>query len=161
MKSDCTRCGKNFKGLPFEATINGKTESFCNDCYVQVKKEYAQKAACDDCVFFDDGTCEYNGELTAVNLSGVDYFVQRETCTHFKDSSDQENAALKGTIKARNETDTLTNKLTQKGVVLTYYCCHCGKPLKIGAKHSILTTCPYCKNDLTAIDMAKLISQHL
>jgi hypothetical protein len=165
MKSDCTRCGKNFKGLPFEATINGKQESFCNECYVQVKEEYNQKATCDDCVFFDDDACEYKGKLTPVNLSGSEYFVQRENCTHFKDISDQENLTLKGTIKAgkeaKTETDTLIAKLAQNGKTITYYCCHCGKPLKIGNQNRVLKTCPYCKKDLTVIDIVKLINQHL
>jgi predicted SprT family Zn-dependent metalloprotease len=51
--------------------------------------------------------------------------------------------------------------LTQKGQTLTYYCCHCGAPLKIGSKApKIEKTCPRCKGDLEIIDLSKLIKQH-
>ena len=52
--------------------------------------------------------------------------------------------------------------LCKKGQTLTYYCCHCGAPLKIGAKApKIQKTCPRCKGDLEIIDLRKLIKQHL
>jgi DNA-binding transcriptional MerR regulator len=51
--------------------------------------------------------------------------------------------------------------LSQKGQTITYYCCHCGAPLKIGAKApKIQETCPKCNGDLQVINLEKLIKQH-
>jgi hypothetical protein len=51
--------------------------------------------------------------------------------------------------------------LVRKGKTLTYYCCHCGAPVKIGAKSpKVQKTCPNCKGDLEVIDLIKLIKQH-
>ena len=60
-----------------------------------------------------------------------------------------------------NDLNELIEQLTQRGQALTYYCCHCGEPLKVGAKHEAQKTCPNCKYDLEVIDLAKLINQHL
>jgi hypothetical protein len=57
--------------------------------------------------------------------------------------------------------DVLLEQMSNRGQILTYYCCHCGSQLKIGGKYEISKTCPKCKLDLTVIDIAKLISQHL
>ena len=51
--------------------------------------------------------------------------------------------------------------LANKGQTITYYCCHCGEPLKIGVKATqIQTACPKCKGDLEIINLGKLIKQH-
>jgi rubrerythrin len=55
----------------------------------------------------------------------------------------------------------LIDQLTQRGQSLTYYCVHCGEPLKVGAKQEPQKTCPNCKYDLSAINLAKVISQHI
>jgi hypothetical protein len=61
---------------------------------------------------------------------------------------------------AMNPNSEIKN-LTKKGQTLTYYCCHCGAPLKIGAKSpQIQKTCPRCKGDLEVINLSKLIKQH-
>jgi hypothetical protein len=51
--------------------------------------------------------------------------------------------------------------LNKKGQTLTYYCCHCGTALKVGGNEEIKKTCSKCNYDLSAIDLAKLICQHL
>ena len=53
-------------------------------------------------------------------------------------------------------------ELAEKGKTLTYYCCYCGAPLKIGAKApQIQKNCPRCRGDLEVINLDKLISQQL
>jgi len=51
--------------------------------------------------------------------------------------------------------------LAKRGQTLTYYCPHCGMPLKIGAKApQIQKFCTRCKGDLGVIDMGKFLKQH-
>jgi rubrerythrin len=57
--------------------------------------------------------------------------------------------------------DSLVQQLVERGQTLTYFCVHCGVSLKVGAKNEPQKSCPNCKYDLSAIDIAKLISQHL
>jgi len=60
------------------------------------------------------------------------------------------------------DTNAKVKELAETGQTLTYYCCHCGAPLKIGAKtQQIQRSCPRCKGDLEIINLGKLISQHL
>jgi hypothetical protein len=60
------------------------------------------------------------------------------------------------------DVDSLVKQLADRGQTLTYHCCHCGAPLKIGAKSAeVLKTCPKCGYSLEVIDLAKLINQHL
>jgi hypothetical protein len=163
MKFDCTKCSKNCKGVPFDVILNGKKEAYCTDCYVQVKDEFSKKLSCEECVFFDDESCKFEGKMTPANLSGREYFVQREKCGKFKDASDPVNLALK---KAEQKEETphdaegLVLQLAENGKTLTYHCCHCGWPLKVGAKNPLYKKCPRCNKDLTIIDMAKFIEQH-
>ena len=57
---------------------------------------------------------------------------------------------------------TLIKQLADRGQTLTYHCCHCGAPLKIGTETSdVLKSCPNCGYSLEVIDLAKLIKQHL
>ena len=166
MKFDCTKCGKNCKGVPFDVILNGKKEAYCTECYVQVKDEYSKKLSCEECVFFDDESCQFEGKMTPANFSGAEYFVQRENCSNFKDSSDPANLALKKKAEKKVSEETLGDaaslvlQLAQNGKTLTFHCCHCGWPLRVGAKNPLQNNCPRCKKDLTIIDMAKFIEQH-
>jgi DNA-directed RNA polymerase subunit RPC12/RpoP len=57
---------------------------------------------------------------------------------------------------------SLIKQLADRGQTLTYHCCHCGAPLKIGTETSdVLKSCPHCGYSLEVIDLAKLIKQHL
>jgi rubrerythrin len=59
------------------------------------------------------------------------------------------------------DANALVKNLAKKGQTLTYYCPHCGAPLKIGAKAAtIQETCPSCRGDLEVINLGKLIKQH-
>jgi hypothetical protein len=165
MKFDCSKCGKNCKGVPFDVVLNGKKEAYCTECYLQIKEDYKKKATCEECVFFEDESCDYECKMTPDNLAGVDYFLKREGCGKFKDASDSANLALKKgfkkkTVEEPTDLDALVKKLELNGKKITYFCCHCGWPLKVGAKSPIQTSCPRCKRDLTIIDMAKLIELH-
>jgi hypothetical protein len=71
-----------------------------------------------------------------------------DSCEHLEDGQ--------GTSSKVN---ALVKLLSRKGMVFTYYCCSCGAPLKIGFNQEILKICPNCGYDLTAINLAKLISQ--
>ncbi|HLN88616.1 MAG TPA: hypothetical protein VK253_00965, partial [Candidatus Binatia bacterium] len=61
----------------------------------------------------------------------------------------------------QKEAATLAKKLAEKGKTITVYCCHCGAPLKIGAKApEIQSACPRCQGDLEIVNLAKFIKQH-
>jgi transcription initiation factor IIE alpha subunit len=55
---------------------------------------------------------------------------------------------------------SLVTDLAKKGKTVSYYCPHCGMPLKVGAKAEAKKKCPKCKGDLDVLNLAKLISQH-
>jgi hypothetical protein len=60
------------------------------------------------------------------------------------------------------DVNSLVRQLAERGQTLTYYCCHCGAPLKIGAKSvEVPKTCPHCGYSLEFVDLAKFINQHL
>jgi DNA-directed RNA polymerase subunit RPC12/RpoP len=59
------------------------------------------------------------------------------------------------------DVNALVKQLAERGQTLTYYCCNCGAPLKVGAKNEVLKTCPNCGYDLAVIDIAKFINEHL
>jgi DNA-directed RNA polymerase subunit RPC12/RpoP len=60
------------------------------------------------------------------------------------------------------DVNTLIKQLASRGQTLTYHCCHCGAPLKIGTEESnVLKSCPNCGYSLEVIDLVKLIKQHL
>jgi len=62
----------------------------------------------------------------------------------------------------RDDINKLIRQLVDRGQTLTYHCCHCGTPLEVGAKFDeVLKICPNCGYSLEAIDMAKLINQHM
>jgi predicted Zn-ribbon and HTH transcriptional regulator len=89
------------------------------------------------------------------------YFAQADTC---KDYSTEQKASSKKKselTEEQKEASALAKKLSEKGETLTVYCCHCGAPLKIGAKApEIPNTCPRCKGDLEIVNFAKFIKQH-
>ena len=63
---------------------------------------------------------------------------------------------------SRDDIKSLIRQLVDRGQTLTYHCYNCGTPLKVGAKsEEVLKICPNCGHSLKAIDMAKLIHQHM
>jgi len=63
---------------------------------------------------------------------------------------------------SREDLNSLIRQLVDRGQTLTYYCCHCGTPLEVGAKsEEVLKICPNCGYSLEVIDMAELINQHM
>ena len=59
------------------------------------------------------------------------------------------------------DASAFVKNLVKTGQTLTYYCPHCGTPLKIGAKSpQIQQFCTRCKGDLQVINLGKLIKQH-
>jgi len=57
--------------------------------------------------------------------------------------------------------NTQVKNLVKKGKTLSYFCCHCGAPLKIGAKApQVQKNCPRCGGDLEVINLGKLIQQN-
>jgi hypothetical protein len=166
MKSTCPVCGQTYRGIALNTFKNGEAVEVCPSCYKTLDAEY-RKNSCYACVFFNNGTCElYSTELD-------EPYLQNFNCESFTTSKDpsvitQAKERAEAARKQRKERlskplslDEAIAELTKKGQTLTYYCCHCGAPLKVGGKHEILKDCPNCKTDLSAIDMAKLINQHL
>ena len=189
MKSICQVCNESYRGIPLNTVIDGKQVEVCPTCYKTLDAEY-RKNSCLACVFFHVGTCElYGTELDEPYLQNqkCDFFTTStdpqkvamarikkfEMTGHFeKAAQEYEKLGMKEKaeearqiVKAKParilDIDELVAQLTEKGQTLTYFCCHCGAPLKVGAKQEIQKTCSNCKYDLSAIDLAKLINQHL
>jgi hypothetical protein len=60
------------------------------------------------------------------------------------------------------DVNSLIRQLADRGQTLTYHCCHCGAPLRVGAEsEEVFKICPNCGYSLEVIDLAKLINQHL
>ena len=123
------------------------------------KRSTLQKKTCEDCGYFDEESCEKRGKtLVPVKAGFNTYFVEAETC---KDYSTEQKASTKKKneiAEEQKEAVALVKNLSEKGQTLTYYCCHCGAPLKIGAKApEIQNTCPRCQGDL---EISKLCQIH-
>ena len=163
MRFECGGCKKSFSGAGLTVKIHGKEQMYCADCYWKLQKEYDQKKTCEDCGHFDEESCQKTGKnLAAAKVGFTEYFVEAETCKNFsiekKGSSKKKEKELTETQK---EAAALAKTLSEKGKNLTYYCCHCGAPIKIGAKApEIQNSCPRCKGYLEIIDLAKFIKQH-
>lgn len=165
MKPICQVCGGSYRGIALSTVKDGKQVEVCPACYKTLDAEY-RKNSCLACVFFHIGNCElYGTELD-------EPYVQSAKCEYFTTSTDpsvvaavkeKADAARKKTKEnARPLTfEELIEEMASRGQILTYFCCHCGGPLKVSGKQEIQNTCPHCKRDLSAIDVAKLISQHL
>jgi len=165
-KPICQVCGQTYRGIALFTVQNGREVEVCPACYKTLDAEY-RKNSCLACVFFHMGNCELFGtELD-------EPYVQSARCEYFTTSKD---AAVVTEMKNRAAVarkafkekpvehlglEGLIAELGKRGQMLTYFCCHCGTGLKIGAKQEIQKTCPNCKRDLSVIDLEKLISQHL
>jgi len=166
VKPICQACGQTYRGIALITVQNGREVEVCPVCYKKLDAEY-RKNSCLACVFFHMGGCELFGtELD-------EPYVQSAKCEYFTTNND---AAVVAEVKAKADAarrefkekpvahlslDDLIAELGKRGQMLTYFCCHCGTALKIGVKQEIQKTCPNCKYDLSAIDLEKLIRQHL
>ncbi len=163
MKFECHGCKKSFSGAGLTVNINGNDQMYCADCYWKLQKEYNQKKTCEDCGHFDEESCEKTGKtLAPAKVGFATYFIEAETCknysTEVKGKSKKKEKELTETQK---EAVALVKKLSDKGQTLTYFCCHCGAPIKIGAKApEIQSNCARCKGDLEILDLSKFIKQH-
>jgi hypothetical protein len=163
MRFECGGCKKSFSGSGLTVNIKNKEQMYCADCYWKLQKQYDQKKTCEDCGHFDEESCEKTGKaLTPAKVGFTNYFVEAETCKNFaterKGSSKKKEKELTETQK---EAVALAKALSEKKQTLTYYCCHCGAPMKVGAKApEIQSICPRCKGDLEIVDLAKFIKQH-
>jgi hypothetical protein len=189
VKSVCQVCDATFGGIPLNTVQNGKKVEACPACYKKLDAEY-RKTSCLACVFFNVDNCElFSTELEEpyVNSATREYFTtdpdpatvakarikKFEMAGRFGDAA-REYEKLGMSEKAAEERsksdvesapitdiDELVKMLAQRGQTLTYYCVHCGEPLKVGANHQVLKSCPHCKYDLSAVDLAKVINQHM
>jgi hypothetical protein len=191
MPVKCYSCGKQSRGNMPTAKIDGEERSYCADCLWKLEKEYERKKTCEECAYFSKDRCKKTDvSLTPVTVGFDTYFVQAENCNYFAVDKEvflaeakkleakgncDEAAALYDKIGMSEKAGELRNKtsessddvkaavkaLTEKNQTLTYFCCHCGAPLKIGAKSpQIQMSCPRCGCDLEVIDLGKLINQH-
>jgi hypothetical protein len=163
MRFECYGCKKSFSGSGLTVSLNSEERTYCADCLWTLRKEYDKKKNCEDCGYFNEEFCEKIGKaLVPVKVGFNTYLVQAETCKDFstekKASSKKKDEKL---TEMQKEAGALVKVLCEKGQTLTYYCCHCGAPLKIGAKTpEIQNVCPRCKGDLEIINLAKLVKQH-
>jgi ribosome-binding protein aMBF1 (putative translation factor) len=189
MKSVCQVCGASFRGIPLSTVKGGKQVEVCPTCYKTLDDEY-RKNSCLACVFFNVGSCELFGteleepyvqsakcvhlttstDPTSVAMARIKKF---EMTSRYEDAAKEyeklgmQEKAQEARRKAKENplrplsVDELVEQLAQRGQTLTYFCCHCGAPLRVGANHEVLKSCPKCKYDLTVIDLAGLINQHL
>jgi hypothetical protein len=188
-KSVCQVCGASFRGIPLVTVKDGAQVEACPACYKTLDEEY-KKNSCHACVFFHIGSCElFDTELDEpyVNSATCEFFTTNpdpetvskakikkyELTGRFEEAAQEyekinlPQKAAEARKKAKNapppptDLESLIKMLGQRGQTLTYFCVHCGAPLKVGAKNEPAKSCPKCKYDLGAIDVAKLISQHL
>jgi hypothetical protein len=164
MRFECSGCKKSFSGSGLTVSLNGREQMYCADCYWKLQKEYGKKKTCEDCGFFDEEVCEKTGKTLAPAKVGFNaYFVEAETCRSYSTEKKAGSVNKKDKVLTEEQKDAvaLAKTLSEKGKTLTYYCCHCGAPLKIGAKApEIQNTCPRCTGDLGIINRAKFIKQH-
>jgi hypothetical protein len=188
-KSQCQVCGAEFRGIPLNTVSNGKQVEACPSCYKKLDAVY-RKTSCLACVFFNSGTCEILStelEEPYVNSSTCTFFTtdtnpetvakarikKFEMSGRFEEAAKeyekigQKDEAAEAREKAKNKPvpnyslEELLSQLNERNQTLTYYCVHCGEALKVGAKQELQTSCPHCKYDLSAIDLTKLINQHI
>ena len=190
MKSQCQVCGVTFRGIPLNSVKDGKDVEVCPACYKILDEEY-RKNSCKACTFFNFNSCELFGteledlyasrakckfftsssDPTAICMARIK---KSEMTGRYEDAAIEyeklgmaEKAAetrrrIKKTAPPNLNINELVRQLAARGQTLTYFCCHCGTPLEVGAKHEeVLKSCPNCKYDLAIIDLAKLINQHL
>ncbi len=191
MPSKCYSCGKTSRGNLPTATIDGEERGYCADCFWKLEKEYQNKKSCEDCAYFSGDHCKKTDVyLTPMAIGFGSYFVQAENCNYFcedkeaflseakkleakgryeeaaclydrLDMPDKAEAARAKVTAAAADIKALAKRLAENNQVLTYYCPHCGSPLKVGAKATqIQKDCPKCGGDLEVLDLAKLIEQH-
>ncbi|MGD6850503.1 MAG: hypothetical protein ACQCN6_00405, partial [Candidatus Bathyarchaeia archaeon] len=159
VKSICQVCNQPYRGIALNTVKDGKPVEVCPSCYKVLDAEY-RKNSCLACVFFHSGLCElYGTELD-------EPYVQSARCEFFTTSKDpdviakakEKAAATRKKLKDKSSKpltlEELIAELTSRGQTLTYFCCHCGAPLKVGAKQEVQKSCPNCKYDLSAVDMA-------
>ena len=166
----CHKCGKNFRGQGPTATIDGEENTYYADCYWTLKKQYEKKKSCEGCSFFSNSDCRKTRvKLVPARFGVDDFYVQAEHCNHFtakkveprtpETKLESEGRSEKAALHV--DVNSLVKNLAERGQTLTYYCCHCGAPLKIGAKSvKVQKTCPRCGCDLGIIDLGKFINQH-
>ncbi|MCW3995318.1 MAG: hypothetical protein NWE98_04105 [Candidatus Bathyarchaeota archaeon] len=188
-KSTCQVCGATFRGIPLITVKDTKQVEACPACYQKLDAEY-RKNSCLSCVFFNSTSCELFGtelEEPYVQSQSCEFYttnpdpqsVAKARIKKFEMSGRFEQAAqeyeklglpekaeqtrrkTKDAPTEVKDVDALIEQLALRGQTLVYYCCHCGGLLRVGAKHKPQDTCPNCKYDLSAIDLAKLINQHL
>jgi hypothetical protein len=188
-KSVCQVCGETFRGIPLYSVSEGKQVEVCPPCYRRLDEAY-KKNSCLACVFFNIAICElFSCELEEpyVKSASCTYFTTSkdpegiakakikkfEMTKRFGDAAKEyeklgENSKAEEMRKKAEKqpivkytVNELVEQLSQQGQALTYFCCHCGEKLKVGAKQEPQKTCPKCKGDLTVIDLAKLINQHI
>jgi hypothetical protein len=163
MRFECGGCKKSFSGSGLTVNVNNNEQMYCADCYWKLQKQYDQKKTCEDCSFFDEESCQKTGKtLAPAKVGYATYFIEAENCKNFstekKGTSKKKEKEL---TEPQKETAALVKKLADKGQTLTYYCCHCGAPIKIGAKSpEMQSTCPKCKGDLEIVNLSKFIKQH-
>jgi hypothetical protein len=160
----CYSCGKNFRGSGPKAVIDGQERTYCADCYWVVKEEFEKMKKCDDCGYFGEGQCGKTGAtLSPVPVGFNEYYVQAEKCGHYSiEKVGQDRKKDKKVTVLHGDVNELVKNLADRGQTLTYYCCHCGAPLKIGVRATeVQKTCPRCGCDLEVINLGKFINQHL
>jgi hypothetical protein len=162
MRFECCGCKKSFSGSALIVSLNGEQKTYCADCLWKLRKEYDKKKTCEDCGYIDEESCKKTGKtLMPAKVGFNTYFVEAETCKDYSTEKKAEFAKKKDIqlTQTQKETAVLVKTLSRKGQTLTYYCCHCGAPIKIGAKTpEIQKTCPRCRGDLEIVNLAKFIN---
>ena len=162
MRSECSSCKKSFSGAGIIVSQKNEEKIYCADCFWKIRAEYDKKKSCEDCSYFDQESCDKRGKpLIPVKAGFNTYFVEAETCRDFSIEQKESSKKKIELTEERKEAAALIKTVSEKGQTLTYYCCHCGAPLKIGLKATrVQKTCPSCGGDLEIINLSKLINQH-
>ena len=120
MRSECSACKKSFSGQGLIVTLNGQERTYCADCLWKLQKEYAQKKSCEDCGYFDDGSCEKRGKAMSPVKAGFNtYFVEAETCRDYSTEQKASSKKKNELTEEQKEAAALIKKLSEKGQTLT------------------------------------------
>ena len=190
-KSKCYSCGKVSSGMIQAKIRGEERSYCADCYWKIDKEYKQKKTCEDCAHFSEENCKKTSTKLSPSTIGYNTYFVQAENCKYLStDKQDfleqakkleaegkheeaasqyeklampekAEEARKKMTPTTPIDASSSVKTLTKKGQTITYYCCHCGAPLKIGAKaEKIQKTCPSCKGDLEVINLGKLIKQH-
>lgn len=142
----CAQCGKDKnRGSLFDVTLKGTQALICADCYSNLREEYRNVKTCEDCGYWKEEFCKkLKIPLTPDTVIGyIDFFVQAESCEHYKTAEEYQRARARKTAKDENrdaEKQAVKEKIVTKEKIIVKIRCSCCRNLY----DETLDKCPHC-----------------